>query len=183
VCLEVRRQGRRAAAGEEGEIWASGPNLSRGYWPLGPGDHLLRDGWYDTGDLGWYDEEGYFYLTGRASQILKVAGHRVHPAEIETALYRHPAVAACAVVGRADELWGERAEAFVVAAGPGLNADELHRHLRRSLPWFKVPSVVHLVDALPQSGNGKILHHVLGPPDEAATPRHLRAAGHPARSR
>ena len=129
VELRVAAGGRPAAPGEEGEIQVRGETLSPGYWPLGPGDRLPLlppdTGWYATGDLGYQDGEGFFFWTGRRGDLLKVAGHRVHCAEIEAALHATGLVAECAVVGRPDPVLGERAEAHVVPLGPEVGAEEI----------------------------------------------------------
>ncbi|MFP5288585.1 MAG: class I adenylate-forming enzyme family protein [Thermoanaerobaculia bacterium] len=151
-----------AAPGEEGEIEARGETFSPGYWPLAaPQDRLPADGWYRTGDLGYRDADGYFFLTGRASDLIKIAGHRVSGAEIERALYDTGLVAECAVAGRSDDRLGERAEAWVVLARPGVSADEIQARLAEHLPAYKRPSRVHLRESLEKSASGKILKSAL----------------------
>ncbi len=164
VRLEVRRNGGTVANGEEGEIWVSGPNLSRGYWPPSTPAASWVDGWYNTGDLGWRDDEGFFFLVGRANQLLKVAGHRVSMAEMEEALLALDAVADGVVVAQLDEVAGERAEAYVVAAHEGVSVEQLRQQLKAILPWFKRPAVIHLTRDLPRSASGKVLRHLLRDP-------------------
>jgi acyl-CoA synthetase (AMP-forming)/AMP-acid ligase II len=146
----------------EGEIEARGETFSPGYWPLEkPEDRLPADGWYRTGDLGFQDEDGYFFLTGRASDLLKIAGHRVSSAEIERALYDTGLVQECAVAGRSDEALGERAEAWVVPVRPEVDAGQILDRVAERLPPFKRPSRLHLRDALAKSASGKILKSAL----------------------
>jgi acyl-CoA synthetase (AMP-forming)/AMP-acid ligase II len=163
VEMKVVKNGRRAAAREVGEIWARGDCFSRGYWCSGGRiDGLLIEGWFRTGDLGFEDEEGFFTLTGRTSELIKVSGHRVSALAIERALYALPGVAECAVVGRPDGLTGERAVAFVMPAGAEVSAAGLMRRLRQTLPWFEVPARIELVAALPRNGSGKVDKRRLG---------------------
>jgi long-chain acyl-CoA synthetase len=162
VEMRVRRDGRDAGPGEEGEIEARGETFSPGYWPLaGPEDRLLREGWYRTGDLGYRDEEGFFFLTGRASDLIKIAGHRVSGAEIERALYDTGMVHECAVAGRPDEMLGERAEAWVVPARPEVTPEAIRTALAARLPVYKRPSLIHLRDSLEKGASGKILKSAL----------------------
>jgi acyl-CoA synthetase (AMP-forming)/AMP-acid ligase II len=160
--MRVTRNGRPAGPQEEGEIEARGATFSPGYWPLaGPDDRLPGDGWYRTGDLGHRDAEGFFFLTGRASDLIKIAGHRVSGAEIERALYDTGLVHECAVAGRPDEVLGERAEAWVVPARPGVSPEEILARLAERLPAYRRPSRIHLEEALPKSASGKILKGAL----------------------
>jgi acyl-CoA synthetase (AMP-forming)/AMP-acid ligase II len=162
VEMRVTVEGRPAAPGQEGEIEARGETVSPGYWPLAVlEDRLPGDGWYRTGDLGYRDADGCFFLTGRASDLLKIAGHRVSGAEIERALYDTGLVQECAVEGRPDELLGERAEAWVVPVQPGVTAEEILARVAERLPAYKRPSLLHLRDALPKSASGKILKSAL----------------------
>jgi acyl-CoA synthetase (AMP-forming)/AMP-acid ligase II len=162
VEMRVMDRGRPAGPFENGEIEARGETFSPGYWPLAdPADRLPRDGWYRTGDLGYRDEEGCFFLTGRASDLIKIAGHRVSGAEIERALYDTGLVHECAVAGRPDEVLGERAEAWIVPARPGISPAEVLAALAPRLPAWKRPSRIHLQEALEKSASGKILKGAL----------------------
>jgi long-chain acyl-CoA synthetase len=160
--MRVMIDGRPVPPGHEGEIEARGETFSPGYWPMeNPEDRLPADGWYRTGDLGQQDDDGYFFLTGRASDLLKIAGHRVSSAEIERALYDTGLVQECAVAGRMDEALGERAEAWVVPMRPDVGSGEILDRLAERLPPFKRPSRLHLRDALAKSSSGKILKSAL----------------------
>jgi acyl-CoA synthetase (AMP-forming)/AMP-acid ligase II len=162
VDMRVMAGGGPVPPNQEGEIEARGETFSPGYWPLtDPEDRLPEDGWYRTGDLGRQDEDGYFFLTGRRTDLIKIAGHRVSGAEIERALYDTHLVQECAVIGRPDEVLGERAEAWVVPVRPNVGAEEILERLARQLPPFKRPSQLHLCDALPKSASGKILKNAL----------------------
>ncbi len=162
VEMRVMAGGGPVPPNQEGEIEARGETFSPGYWPLtDPEDRLPADGWYRTGDLGRQDEEGYFFLTGRRTDLIKIAGHRVSGAEIERALYDTGLVEECVVAGREDEALGERAEAWVVPVRPDIGASEILERLARHLPPFKRPSRLHLRDALAKSASGKILKSAL----------------------
>ncbi|NOK36228.1 acyl--CoA ligase [Corallococcus exercitus] len=145
--------------GEVGQLVAKGANVTPGYLNA-PDDTaaILHDGWLWTGDLAWRDADGFFFLVGRAKEILKVGGHRVSPAEMEHVLARHPAVLEVAVVGVPDDLGGEAACAAVVLQ-PGATAkeDDLRRFCREALPAHKVPRHVLFTEALPRGPTGKVL--------------------------
>jgi fatty-acyl-CoA synthase len=136
-----------------GELWVRGPSVFAGY--LGDDAATARamsGDWLRTGDLVSRDGDGVFRVVDRLKDIFISGGENVAPAEVEHALSLHPLVAAAAVVGVPDEVWGERGVAFVVpVAGAVLSADELLAHARRNLAAFKVPVHVELVDELPRS--------------------------------
>ncbi len=150
--------------GEVGELVLKGPSICSGYFNL-PGalDEVIDDeGWFHTGDLARYDEEWYFYIVDRKKDMFISGGENVYPAEIEQALYRHPAVHQCAVIGVPDPRWGEVGKACVVLK-PGASAteDELLAFLREHLAGYKVPKSVVFLDSLPISAAGKILKREL----------------------
>jgi acyl-CoA synthetase (AMP-forming)/AMP-acid ligase II len=160
--LEVRIAGENGEAqpvGAEGEVRVRGASVMRGYHraPEATRRVLTADGWLCTGDLGRLDADGYLTLTGRIKELIIVAGETVHPAEVEAALARHPAVAECAAVGAADEQRGEQVVAFVVAR-PGAEApsvEELREHCRRELAGYKVPRRFLFAAELPKGPTGK----------------------------
>lgn len=154
--------GKRLPPGTEGEIVARGSNIMQGYWrdPAGT-EEVLRGGVYRTGDLGYEDEAGYFYITGRARDILKVRGFRVSPRDIEEVLAADSEVAEAAVVGTDDELLGEVPVAFVVPrdASPAfaeLLAGRLRTAVEGRLPSYMVPKQVRCVPSLPHTSSGKV---------------------------
>ncbi|NMO21182.1 acyl--CoA ligase [Pyxidicoccus fallax] len=155
----VAEDGTPLPVGETGHLVARGANVTPGYLDA-PEETaaVLRDGWLWTGDLAWRDADGFFFLVGRAKEILKVNGHRVSPAELEHHLASHPAVKEVAVVGVPDALGGEAACAVVVPhTGAEVKDDDLRRFCRESLPAHKVPKHVVFTDALPRGPAGKVL--------------------------
>ncbi len=163
LCIDVA--GRRAEAGEVGEILVAGPTVTPGY--LGRPDataEALRDGWLHTGDLGTVDDAGYLTVVDRRDDLIVSGGENVYPAEVESALLAHPAVVECAVVGVPDERWGQRVTAVVVVAGDGDDTDEaaLQSFLRERLAGYKVPRAIALWgEPLPRTASGKVQRHAV----------------------
>ena len=142
-----------------GELLVRGPNVFAGYWRDPDATAaVLRDGWLATGDVAERDAEGFYRIAGRLKELVISGGENVYPAEIESVLHDHPAVAEAAVVGIPDERWGEACAAFVVLReGMSATGDELRAHCGERLARFKVPRTVALVDELPRSALGKVL--------------------------
>jgi long-chain acyl-CoA synthetase len=155
----VDDEGLELAPGETGHLVARGDCVTPGYLDE-PEETaaILRDGWLWTGDLAYRDPDGFFFHAGRSREVLKIAGHRVSPVEIEHALERHPEVVEAAVVAVRNGLAGDAAAAFVVRqpAGSVTEAD-LRRFCRELLPAYKVPAAVTFVDELPRNASGKLL--------------------------
>lgn len=149
--------GRELPRGETGELVASGPNIMLGYWqdPDGTTKALSRHG-YHTGDLGYQDEDGYFYVVGRIDAQLKVGGHRVNPQEIEDALISTGLIVEAAVVGLEDGLLGHRLAAIAVPVVATSTGQEILRVCSGILPRHKLPGEIMLVKALPKNSSGKI---------------------------
>ncbi|MDE0387567.1 MAG: AMP-binding protein [Rhodospirillales bacterium] len=152
------------AAGVEGEVIASleSEEAFAGYWQRPDADaRALRRGWYFTGDVGYCDADGDLFVTGRVDDMIITGGENVLPAEIESVLSVHPAVAEAAVAGLADERWGQKVAAFVVRAGP-VDGAALDAHCRAStLAGFKRPRAYVFVRAIPKSPVGKVLRRLL----------------------
>jgi acyl-CoA synthetase (AMP-forming)/AMP-acid ligase II len=114
-------------------------------------------GWYRTGDGGKLDEEGFLYLTDRIKDMIVTGGENVYPAEVETVLREHPAVADCAVYGLPDKDWGEKiCAAIEVRAGQSASADNVMSFMKGQIAGYKVPKQIVFVDALPRTASGKI---------------------------
>jgi fatty-acyl-CoA synthase len=156
----VRPDGTDAAPGEPGEILAQGPNVMTGYWRR-PGDTaavLSRDGWLHTGDIGVADDEGYIWVRDRTTDLIISGGENIYPAEVEDALYQHPAVAECAVIGVPDEHWGEVGRAIVVLREDAdVQPAELLAFLQGRIAKYKTPRSVVLTDSLPRTASGKVV--------------------------
>ncbi len=145
--------------GGEGEVVVRGDLVMRGYWnnPTATAE-TLRNGWLHTGDIGYFDRDGYLFLTDRKKDMIISGGSNVYPREVEEVLYRHPAVLEACVFGVPDETWGERIIASVVLRnGVSASGDELIQWCRQSLASYKKPSEVFFLAELPKSGIGKIL--------------------------
>jgi acyl-CoA synthetase (AMP-forming)/AMP-acid ligase II len=154
----VAADGRDVEAGEVGELVVAGAHVMAGYWndPAASAE-VLRDGWCHTGDLAKVDEHGVYTIVDRKKEMIISGGYNVYPREVEDALYRHPAVAECAVIGVPDALWGEAVLALIVAK-PGFTIvdDELRAHCARELAGYKKPRMISVVPELPKTANGKI---------------------------
>lgn len=149
---------------ERGEIVSRGPQMFAGYWnnpeatlaafaDIG-GQRYLR-----TGDLGYYDEDGYFYIADRLKRMINVAGYKVWPAEVESVLYAHPDIQEVAIVSTPDARRGEAVKAFIALKPQSrgqATADQIQEWAKGRLAAYKVPRTVEFVDALPRSGTGKI---------------------------
>ena len=168
VELEIRGpDGAPAAIGEAGEVTVRGANVMLGYWNKPEQTaSALRDGWYYTGDVGRVDDEGYLFLLDRSKDMIISGGENVYCAEVEEAIYTHPAVLEAAVFGVPDDKWGEAVHAVVVVrSGAELTPEEIVAHVRTSIAGYKVPRSVQLrSEELPKSGPGKVLKRELRAP-------------------
>jgi acyl-CoA synthetase (AMP-forming)/AMP-acid ligase II len=152
-------EGQPVPAGDRGEIWVRGEQVSGEY--LGVGD-VLDDGWFRTRDAGHLDAAGYLYVHGRLDDVIVRGGENLSPGEIEAVLVDHPAVSAAAVVGVPDEEWGEKVVAAVVLeAGVAVGEAELQAHVRARLRSTKTPTRIDIRDELPFNETGKLLRRVL----------------------
>ncbi len=144
-------------SGQTGELVASGPNIMPGYWndPDSTSKALSRNG-YHTGDLGYQDKDGYFFVVGRKDSQLKVAGHRVNPQEIEDALIATELVIECAVLGLDDPLAGQRLVAVAVPTVEAVTERDILQRSSHSLPRHKLPTEILFIKTLPKNSSGKI---------------------------
>jgi fatty-acyl-CoA synthase len=159
VALRDSVSGAMLEGAASGELIVRGPNVFAGYWRNPEATAAaFADGWLLTGDVAERDDEGYLRIAGRVKDMYISGGENVYPAEVEGVLHEHPAVADAAVVGVADERWGEAGVAFVVLE-PAAEAtvDELREWCRTRLARYKAPRDVRFLDALPRSAMGKIL--------------------------
>src|SRR5207249_6207475 len=140
---------------DDGEVVMRSPFLMDGYFddPAATAQ-ALRDGWYHTGDLGTFDDEGYLSIVGRARDVIRTGGETVAPGEVEATLATHPKVREVAVVGLPDDKWGEIVCAVVVAqpgSGGALDLDDLRTYSATRLAPFKQPRRMQIVDELPRT--------------------------------
>ena len=152
--------------GQVGEIVVKSDQVMAEYWnnPEATKETLV-DGWLHTGDMGYRDEEGYFYLVDRKKDMIISGGFNIYPREVEDVLYLHDAVLEAAVIGIPDEKWGETVKAVVVLKeGRTATAAEIIAHCRENMAGYKKPTSVDFIDALPKNANGKILKKDLKAP-------------------
>jgi fatty-acyl-CoA synthase len=154
-------------AGEVGEIQIRSGNVMKGYWNKDDATRkaICSQGWFSTGDAGFFDDEGYLYIHDRVKDMIVSGGENIYPAEVENAIMGHPAVADVAVIGVPDQLWGEAVKAIVVKK-PGLapDASEIIAYARARIAGYKLPKSVDFIDALPRNPSGKVLRKDLRKP-------------------
>jgi len=150
--------------GQSGELWIRGPQVMKGYWnqPQATAESITKDGWYRTGDLGYVDEDGYFFIVDRMKELIKYKGMQVAPAELEGLLLTHPAVADAAVIPSPDEEAGEVPKAFVVLKpGQQAGAEDIMAFVAGKVAPHKRIRLVEFAAEVPKSASGKILRRVL----------------------
>jgi long-chain acyl-CoA synthetase len=167
----VGEDGEELPAGEVGEIVTSGPQVVPGYWEKPEEtENAIPGGALHTGDVGFMDEEGFFYLVDRAKDQINAAGYKVWPREVEDALVEHEAVKEAAVIGVPDEYRGETVKAFVsLQAGADATPDDLIAFCKERMAAYKYPRQVEIVDELPKTVTGKLLRRELREQEEAKT--------------
>jgi fatty-acyl-CoA synthase len=152
----VDAQGQAVATGEVGEILIRAPNLMAGYWN-DPDNPSFQDGWFHSGDLARLDEEGFYWVVGRSSDMIISGGENIHPAEIENILAGCPDIVECAVLGQGDPRWGEVAVAVVVKRmGSTLDEAAVLRLFDGKLARYKIPRNVLFQGSLPRTALGKV---------------------------
>ncbi len=160
----VDESGRALPPNKVGEIWARGPRVMSGYWKdeQKTAEAITPDGWLKTGDMGWMDEEGYIYLSGRADDMIIRGGENISPEEVEDIIESHPKVEEAAVIGVPDPEWGQEPRAIVVVKkGEQVTAEEIIEYCRSRLAGFKRPRSVVFVSSLPRNPMGKVLRKKL----------------------
>ena len=160
----VGEQNQFIGPNEAGELVLKGPSYCSGYFNNPEATEAAVDerGFFHTGDLAYFDAEGYFYIVDRKKDMFISGGENVYPAEIEKVLYQHPAVHMCAVIGLPDAKWGEVGKACVVLKpNQSVTEEELLKHMTDRLAKYKAPKSVTFMDALPISAAGKILKREL----------------------
>ena len=146
--------------GERGEICMRGDNVTPGYWnlPKVTAECLDADGWFRSGDVGYFDEEGFYFICDRVKDMIISGGENIYPAEVESVIYEHPAVAEAAVIGIPDERWGERVLALVVLKPDAqLDLESLQAFCSERLARYKMPRALKLIPSMPRNPNGKVI--------------------------
>jgi acyl-CoA synthetase (AMP-forming)/AMP-acid ligase II len=157
----VDDEGRDVAPGTPGEIVIKGDQVLMGYWKNPEATkQSFFDGWFRSGDVGRWDEDGYLYIVDRKKDMILTGGENVYPREVEEVLYQHPAVADAAVIGAPDPKWGEKVVA-VICRRSDVSGDELIAFCRERIASYKKPRHVVFVDALPRNASGKVLKREL----------------------
>ena len=151
------------AEGELGEIVLRGENILKGYFKNPQAtERAFRGGWFHTGDVGYRDREGFFYIVDRKSDMIIRGGENIYPREIDEVLYQHPAVAAAATIGVPDSLYGEEVAAFIVLKdGAQASEEELIAHCKSELADYKCPKSICIVEDIPKGPTGKLLKREL----------------------
>jgi acyl-CoA synthetase (AMP-forming)/AMP-acid ligase II len=163
---------------EQGEICVRGPQVMLGYLnrPEATGQVIDGDGWFHTGDVGYADEDGYFYIVDRVKELIKYNAYQVPPAELEAVLLSHPAIADAAVIPSPDEQAGEVPKAFVVLKGQGeqreagITAEDIMAYVADRVAPYKKVRRLEFIDAIPKTASGKILRRVLVERERAHAP-------------
>ena len=151
---------------QDGEIICRGHCVMQGYYKNEEATkEAIIDGWFYSGDIGYFDDEGFLYIHDRVKDMIVSGGENIYPAEVENALLSHPQIADAAVIGIPDDKWGEATKAFIVQSeGDTLNETEVISYVRTQIAGYKCPKTVEHIDALPRNPSGKILRKDLRAP-------------------
>ena len=160
----VDNNNRPLPAGEKGEVCVRAPNVMRGYWnrPEATREAIDAEGWFHTGDIGYFDDEGFLFLCDRVKDMVITGGENVYPAEVEGVLCEHPSIAEVAVIGLPDPKWGEAVTAVArLKEGASLSLEELRDFASERLARYKLPLRLHLLAEMPRNPAGKVLKYQL----------------------
>ena len=160
-CVDLRivdENDKPMRVGDVGEIICKSPLATHGYYKNPEATNAsFRDGWFYTGDLGYFDEEGYLFVAGRKKDMVKSGGISIYPLEVESVIYSHPDILEAAVIGVPDPQWGEALKAVIVLKqGAKITGEELQRFCKDRLSSYKVPKSVDFVSSLPHTEVGKV---------------------------
>ena len=156
--------GKALGPDREGEVVIKGPNLMKGYlnMPTETNECIDNEGWFSTGDVGYYDADGHFYITDRLKELIKVKGMQVAPAELEAILLSVPGVVDAAVVGVPHDRLGEAPKAFLVCVNDNITEDQVNDHVKKRLAEHKwLVGGIEFIQQIPKSASGKILRRLL----------------------
>jgi long-chain acyl-CoA synthetase len=161
--VEIDDPDKELEVGEPGEIAVKGPQIMMGYYNR-PEEtkEAIRDGWFLTGDLGKFDEDGYLTIVDRKKDMIIAGGYNIYPVELDGVLMGHPKILEACAIGIPHEYRGETVKAFIVARkGETLTEDEVSNYCKKNLAAYKVPKIIEFIDELPKSAVGKILRRKL----------------------
>jgi len=162
----IDTDGNTVSNGDVGEILIKSDNNMKGYWnkPEATKESII-DGWFYSGDIGYFDDDGFLYIHDRVKDMIVSGGENIYPAEVENALMSHPDISDAAVIGIPDERWGEATKAFIVQSqGEPLGQDEVISFVRTKIAGYKCPKTIDHIEALPRNPSGKILRKDLRAP-------------------
>lgn len=160
-------KGEKLPAEKIGEIAIRGDNVMKGYFKnrTATGEVLSEDGWLRTGDLGYYDEDGFFFIVGRKKEMIIRGGENIYPKEIEEVLYKHPSIQEAAVIGIPDKVWGEEVGVVLsLKEGEELKKEDIMKYLKERVADYKIPKktdYIKFMKTLPKTATGKIQKHVI----------------------
>jgi fatty-acyl-CoA synthase len=160
----VDSDGQTLANGKRGEIWIKGPNVMKGYWnrPEATAEAVDENGWFHSGDVGYFDGDNFLFICDRIKDMVISGGENIYPAEVESVLFEHHAIAEVAIIGVPDDKWGELLVAVAVLhPGATLALDELQSFVGKTLARYKLPRKLHIVDTLPRNPAGKVQKFIL----------------------
>jgi long-chain acyl-CoA synthetase len=149
--------------GEPGEILIKGPQIMMGYYRR-PEEtaHVLKDGWFYSGDIGVFDDDGYLSIVDRKKDMIIAGGYNIYPLELDDVLMAHPKILEACTIGVPDEYRGETVKAFIVVKeGETLTEEEITQYCKEKLAAYKVPKIFEFIDELPKSAVGKVLRRKL----------------------
>ena len=161
--VDIETGERELPTGEHGEILIKGPQIMMGYYKK-PEEtaKVLKDGWFFSGDIGCFDEDGYLKITDRKKDMIIAGGYNIYPVEVDGVLFDHPKILEACTIGVKDEYRGETVKAYVVTkSGETLTKEEVIEFCRKNLAAYKVPKIVEFIDELPKTAVGKILRRKL----------------------
>ncbi len=157
----VDQNGNVCSSNKQGEISIAGDHVIREYWKNKIASGAIKDLWIYTGDVGYFDEEGYLYLTGRKDDVINVSGEKVSPVEIEQILNKMPGVCQSAIVAAQDRILGQIIKAFIVKEDIGITESEVMSYCKVRLARYKVPKEIIFVEKIPTTDSGKIKRSLL----------------------
>ncbi|MEC1528636.1 o-succinylbenzoate--CoA ligase [Bacillus spizizenii] len=159
--IKIERDGQACEPFEHGEILVKGPNVMKSYFNReSANESSFQNGWLKTGDLGYLDSEGFLYVLDRRSDLIISGGENIYPAEVESVLLSHPAVAEAGVSGAEDKKWGKVPQAYLVLHKP-VSAEELTAYCKERLAKYKIPAKFFVLDSLPRNASNKLMRNQL----------------------